>query len=233
MGAAEILPKLIGLLFVLGVLYVIIAGGVSLAYYSRIGQGEKNGFWYQPRQKWVPKSWLTWAGYPAVFSNTAGLNVTSLAVLKKVTGTEKDCMLACDAENPRGSVGCVGFVYEKTASANTCYLATTMDGLIANTATSNVLYFVSGYDSAKQFYKNEGKSMPTAGYSTVSTNSFNSCASNCASNVLCNGFTFTGTSCALYSDMDETKFTAQAGIDSYPKKDHQPLTSMADFKYWS
>ena len=63
-------------------------------------------------------------------------------------------------------------------------------------------------------------------------NSLNTCASNCISNVTCNGFTFTGTSCALYKDMDETKFITQTGADSYPLKSHQELTSASDVMYW-
>jgi hypothetical protein len=231
MSSLEVVGKLLSVGIVLLILYLVIAGGVTLAYYTRTGQGETDGFWYQPRQKWIPKSWLKWAGYPAVFSNTTQINVTNMSVLKTVSGTEKQCMLACEAENDRKSTNCVGFVHEKTASANTCYLATTMDGLLANTVTSNIVYFISGFDTAKQFYLNAGKSMSTAGYSTVSTTSLNACASNCTSNVLCNGFTFTGSSCALYSNMDETKFVAQTGTDSYPKKDHQPLTSV-DVTYW-
>jgi hypothetical protein len=142
-------------------------------------------------------------------------------------------MLACDGENTRTNTKCVGFYY--TTSSNTCSFTTTMDGLMSNTSSTNSVYFVSGLETGvRQFYKNAGKSMPTSnvGYS-VSVSTLNDCASNCVSNVTCNGFTFAGTSCSLYNDMDESKFITQANTDSYPLKEHQAFTSLSDFQYWT
>jgi hypothetical protein len=232
MSSVEMIMKLVTVAVVIVVIYMIIAGGVTLAYFFRTGSGTTGGLWYQDRQKWIPKSWIRWAGYPAVFSNISGQKPSSTSVYKTLTNTPlKKCMLECDGANDRTTTKCGAFMYNPTS--NTCTLYDGLNGLIPDTS-SNVLYFVSGFDATvKQFFKNADKAPPAAGYAIVTNSSLETCAANCASNVLCTGFTFTGTSCGLYSDMDETKFTAQTGVTSYPLKDHTDLTSASDVKYWS
>lgn len=226
------ITKVIGLIVTLGVLYMIVAGGFTLAYYTRTGAGTKNGTWYQDRKKWIPKSWLNWAGYPAVFSNISGVKPTSTSVYKTLTNqTVSQCMLACDGANDRSTTNCGAFTYNPTS--NTCTMYSGVNGLISNT-TSNVLYFISGLDATvKQFFPVANKAPPAAGYAVVANSSIETCAANCVSNATCTGFTFTGTSCGLYSDMDETKFTTQNNVTSYPLKDHAELTSASDVKYWT
>jgi len=227
----ETTMKIGGLLISILMIYLIIAGGVTLAYYYRLGQGEKDGMWYSERQKWIPKKWIAWAGYPSTFSNISGVNVTSKTLLKKVKASSaKTCMLSCDAENSRKTTKCIGFLFDKTQ----CYLASSMNGIIENTSTSNVLYLVDGTasDDVKQFYEYAGKGPGTAGYSVVSSSSLDKCASNCVSNVECNGFTFASGSCGLYSNMNDTTFGTVPGVNSYPLKDHAELTSVSDVIYW-
>jgi len=228
----EIGIKFVGVAMVILFIYLIVAGGVTLAYYARTGSGTTKGLWYQDRQKWIPKSWIRWAGYPAVFSNISDVKPTSTNVLKTVTGASiKKCMLECDGANERTTTNCMGFSYNGTS--NTCTMYGNMNGLIADTS-SNVLYFVSGLDATvKQFFPLTDKAPPTAGYAVIANSSIEACSANCSSNVLCTGFTLAGTSCGLYSDMDETKLTTQTGVTSYPLKEHAQLTSASDVKYWS
>ena len=226
------IAKVIGLIVTFGILYMIVAGGFTLAYYTRTGSGTKNGNWYQDRKKWIPKSWITWAGYPAVFSNISGVKPSSTSVYKTLTNqSTKQCMLACDGANERSTTNCGGFMYNPTS--NTCTLYSGLNGLIPDTS-SNVLYLISGLDAdIKQFFQNDNKAPPAAGYAVVTNSSVETCSANCVSNALCTGFTFSGTSCGLYSDMDETKFTTQTGVTSYPLKSHADLTSASDVKYWT
>lgn len=230
----EIGMKVVGLLIVLLMIYLIVAGGVTLAYFFRTGAGTTGGMWYQDRRKWIPKTWVRWAGYPAVFSNISGVKPTSTSVLKTVTSASlKKCMLECDGANERTTTNCMGFMYGTSGTSNTCTLYGNMNGLITDTS-SNVLYLVSGLDvNVKQYYPTVDKAPTAAGYAIVANSSVDVCSANCSSNVLCTGFTLTGTSCGLYSDMDETKFTATSGVTSYPLKEHAPLTSASDVKYWS
>lgn len=213
-------------------IYLIIAGGVTLAYYLRVGKGEIDGMWYGERQKWIPKKWISWAGYPSTFSNLSQVNVTNKTLLKKVKATSaKTCMLSCDGENERSATKCVGFLFNNTE----CYLASSLDGIITNSASSNVLYLVDGPDtSIRQYYQNTNKAPSTAGYYVQNGLTIDKCASNCLSNVECNGFTFVSSSgsCGLYSGMDETKFVATTGVDSYVLKEHQELNPLNDVIYW-
>lgn len=225
--------KFMGLAVVILFIYLIVAGGVTLAYYFRTGSGTTDGLWYQDRQKWIPKSWIRWAGFPATFSNISGVRSTSNVVLKTMTtgSSLKACMLECDGSNDRETINCLGFMFNPTSNA--CTLYGNMNGLIPDTSSSNVLYIVNGLDAyVKQYFPATNKAPSTSGYAIVTNSSIEACSANCSSNSLCTGFTFTGTSCGLYSDMDDTKFTTQTGVTSYPLKDHAELTSASDVKYW-
>lgn len=226
----ETAMKIGGLLAAILMIYLIIAGGVTLAYYYRVGQGDIDGMWYSERQKWIPKKWVTWAGYPSTFSNIAHVEVTNKTLLKRVKASSaKTCMLSCDGENERTKTKCVGFLFNNSE----CYLASSLNGLIENTATSNVLYLVNGPDAdIRQFYKYTGKGPGNAGYSIQANTLYDKCASNCLSNVECNGFTFASGSCGLYSNMDDTKFSDVSGVTSYFLKDHADLTPLNDVIYW-
>jgi hypothetical protein len=225
----ETVMKLVTVGLTLLMIYLIVAGSVTLAYYTRIGQGTVDGFWYQDRQKWIPKKWINWAGYPGTFSNVANVKVANMTLLKTVkTSSVKTCMLQCDGENSRTETKCVGFMFN-TAQ---CSLASSMTGIYSDASSTGVVYLVNGPDAdVKQFYETAGKAPTTAGYS-VKNRSLEHCYSNCASNVECNGFTFTGTACGLYSNMDDTTFVSTTGVKSYALKDHTELTPANDVKYW-
>lgn len=226
----ETAMKIVGLLVAILMIYLVVAGGVTLAYYYRLGQGEIDGMWYSERQKWIPKKWVAWAGYPSTFSNIAHVEVTSKTLLKKVKASSaKTCMLSCDGENDRKTTKCVGFLFNNSE----CYLASSLNGIMDNPATSNVLYLVNGPDAnVKQYYEYKGKGPGTAGYSVTANSSYEKCASNCLSNVECNGFTFASGSCGLYSNMDDTTFGTVTGVNSYVLKDHTDLTPANDIIYW-
>jgi len=229
----EIALKIGALVATLMLIYLAVAGGFTLAYYYRVGQGSIEGTWYQERQKWIPKKWVNWAGYPSTFSNTSTtVDVSSKTLLKKVKSSSvKTCMLQCDGENQRDDNNCVGFLFDKKE----CYLASSLDGIVSNASSTNILYLINGLDTGvREFYKNDNKAPPvTVVPYTVKTNStLSSCMSNCVSNVECNGFTLTGTSCGLYSNMDDSTFITTTGVTAYPLKDHSELTPANDIKYW-
>ena len=67
----QIFFKLFGLFVTLFMIYLLVAGSVTLALYTRIGQGDPKGFWYTDREKlnkYIFKSWIAWAGSPSTFS---------------------------------------------------------------------------------------------------------------------------------------------------------------------
>jgi len=238
-SGTEIAMRIGGLLAVLFMVYLIIAGSMILALRYRTGSGTKGGFWYTDRtklKKYIFKSWVDWAGYPAKFSNLASNTAVSMSVFKTLTvKSPEPCMLECDGQNETGKTAkCIGFMYEKKETSNVCHLSTMLSGFMPS--TSNTLYLIDGLDTGKQYMPYTGKLIPTtpAPIPVINTpyrsTSTNECASNCLSNVECNGFSFdTGPAspapnCLLLTNMDPTKFTTGTSSGTiYHLTEHAPL----------
>ena len=231
--------KLVGALVTILVLYLLFAGSFTLVFRTRIGAGSKDGFWYTDRKKytWVPKKWIEWAGEPAKFSNISGVypgSYSSLKTMKSTKVDQRDCMLACDGENSASEIKCEGFTYDPTS--NICNLVYGMDALLP-AASSNVIFFVEGYDTARQYALNAGKIPTTPVYigAEYRAADVKSCAANCFSNTMCTGFTFipaaTATNCRLVQTMDSTTMTSTSGTDTYVFQAHG-ATTPSSITYW-
>lgn len=241
MVSGETIMKLLGGLFTLFAIYLIVTGSIILALRFRSGAGTVGGFWYTDRvklNKYIFKTWVKWAGSPATFSNLSSNTVVNFNLYKKIekVTSPAPCMLACDGANEGGKVPkCIGFRYEKAASANNCYLATTMDGIYGSD-TSNSLYFVDGYDTAKQFiaYPNKVKPSPVGDLiiNTPYKDTSIGCMSNCMSNVQCTGMTFSLTNdCSLFTKMDPATLVASTDAGSSVYGSHVDFTA-SSIKYY-
>jgi hypothetical protein len=107
--------------------------------------------------------------------------------------------------------------------------------------SSNTLYLIDGLDTGKQFIPYGSKVMlnPTYVIQTPYTaTSEKQCASNCMSNVECNGFTWKmntvapATNCALLTNSDSTKYIAGTSSDvTYEYTTHAETTPYTS-SYW-
>jgi hypothetical protein len=245
-----LLLKLGGGLLVLFIIYLLVAGAITLVLYTRIGQGTKGGFWYTDRdklKKYIFKSWIDWAGRPSTFSYLNKATPFYSTPFKTLTGTNvlRDCMLQCESVNDRGKTAkCVGFEYTQGATSNTCVLMSTMDGLSVGDS-GNTVYFVDGLDTAREYQAYISKTQAGVtlfdGNPYVSTKNGNDCFSNCASMSDCQGLILkdTGsgaqktTTCALVKDkLDPTKFTADTSSTILYLRTHDALSS-SSLQYWT
>ena len=215
--------------------YLVVAGSVTLALYTRIGQGDTKGFWYTDRdklKKYIFKSWIDWAGKPSTFSTMSNSFPVSYTTYKTLTGNNivSNCMLQCEAANDRGKTPkCVGFIYTPGTS-NTCNLVSTMDGLIVNDS-SDTIYFIDGFDTARQYKPYTSNIQADATFITGSPyqSSEQECLSNCLSQIDCTGVQFSSgsgastKSCGLVTNTDPTKFTSDNTKDMVYLTTHDPL----------
>lgn len=249
--SVDVLIKLGGVILVLFIIYLLVAGSITLVLYTRIGQGTKGGFWYTDRdklKKYIFKSWIDWAGRPSTFSYLDKATAIYSTPFKTMTGNNivSECMFQCEAVNERGKTPkCVGFDYSRGATSNTCTLMRTMDGLfVGDSFASNTVYFVDGLDTARQYqaYTSNTQAGVTLfdGNPYVSTQLGLDCFSNCASMSDCQGFisTDTGTgaqktiTCALVKDgLDPKKFTLDTHSTILYLRPHDTLSSSSN-QYW-
>jgi hypothetical protein len=232
-GTLEVAFKLIGLLMTLFIVYLVVAGSVTLALYTRVGQGDTKGFWYTDRdklKKYIFKSWIDWAGSPSTFSSMSNSYPVSYTTYKTLTGNNivSNCMLQCEAANDRGKTPkCVGFIYTPGTS-NTCNLVSTMDGIMVKDS-STTLYFIDGLDTARQykFYTSNTQADATFIAGTPYTTNEIECFSNCLTQTDCTGIQFSGTvssqTCGLVKNMDPTKFTSDNTKGMAYLTTHDPL----------
>lgn len=226
----QIFFKLFGLFVTLFMIYLLVAGSVTLALYTRIGQGDPKGFWYTDREKlnkYIFKSWIDWAGSPSTFSMKESSAPVSYTTYKTLTGNNivSNCMLQCEAANSRGKTPkCVGFIYT-TGTSNTCNLVSTMDGLVPSFGTT---YFIDGLDTAREYKTYTSNTQADATFiDTTLTGSELDYLSNCLSLSDCTGVKVTGTGSTktygLVKNMDPTKFTADTNSQMAHLTAHGPL----------
>jgi hypothetical protein len=222
----QIAFKLFGLLFTLFMIYVLVAGSITLVLYTRIGQGDPKGFWYTDRdklKKYIFKSWIDWAGYPSTFSFKEQSTVISSTAYKSLSNVAvTDCMLKCESANERAKTPkCVGFSYSNTS--NTCSLLSTMDGILP---ASNTLYFIDGFDTAREYISYEKKTQTDAIFIEGSPyqSRDSECASNCVAQNDCTGIQISASGvCGLVKNMDPAKFTSDTSKNMAYLGPHSPL----------
>lgn len=229
----QIFMKLFGIFVTFFLIYIVIAGAITLALYTRVGQGDPKGFWYTDRdklKKYIFKSWIDWAGMPSTFSYLTQHTPLSYSLYKKLTTDIPDCMLQCEAANDRGKKAkCVGFVYE----SNTCHLASTMDGLVSS--TSNTVYFIDGLDTARSYILYTSNTQADATFiagSPYTKQNDTECLSNCASQSECTGVIFSEQTCGLSNNLVSTKFTSTTGKTIQYLTTHKPLLT-SNLSYYS
>jgi hypothetical protein len=233
--AGDTIDKVIKIAMTLGLLflvYLVIAGIITLVLWGRVGQGDPKGFWYTDRdklKKYIFKSWINWAGSPSTFSylSTPAFAVSSTVYKTFSNASVRNCMLQCESANSRGKTAkCVGFDFLERAS-NTCTLYSSMDGIVA-TPVGNTLYFIDGLDTAREYVPYGDKTMPTLESSNIiGTSTDLGCFSNCSSNASCTGLLYSNTStCVLFSTpFDSTKLIAEANTTTYTITTHSALTT--------
>lgn len=249
--SVDILIKLGGFLVVCFIIYLLVAGSITLVLYTRLGQDSKGGYWYTDRdklKKYIFKSWIDWAGRPSTFSYSPSTDVLYAETYKVLSGNNiSECMFQCASVNDRGKTPkCVGFIHQKGATSNTCILTSAMDGIWKNDPTSNTIYFIDGLDTAREYkyYANKTTSSVTlldgspydAGGNGVQY--ARNCASNCAATSDCQGLiirndgTTANMSCAnLKQGLDPTKFTTDNNSKIALFEPHGPLSSSST-QYW-
>jgi hypothetical protein len=139
-------------------LYFLVCLGTTM--YARFvsDRGSSSSMWYK-FPKWVQptKFWKDTFGItPGTYSytaNTIALSSATTDTMANVSSVD-DCMLACEgADND-----CIGFRYDP--SSNTCYLASTLDGIMP-VLNSNIMYYVNGGEPSKEYFVTAGKGPAT------------------------------------------------------------------------
>lgn len=153
--AASLAMGAISGLLILGLLvglYMLVSFIVA-AYIKNVADRTKSSSWWYKFPKWlVPNNALhDWVGYPSSYSTLAGYEPSSyLLVAQDNTQSNAaitDCMLQCGDEK------CAGIIF---TSANTCYLVSSLDGLVP-TATGNTFYVKSDNPPTKEYVAYPGK----------------------------------------------------------------------------
>jgi hypothetical protein len=231
-GASKVMQLLFGIgitILICAVIYLCIAGGLTISYWGQFGRGNKDGWWYRDRETWIPKTWLDWAGYPGTFTKISSMSAPQMALksVKTDVTSINQCMLKCAGMIKKlDAPECVGFVYD--SAAKKCFFAETIDLVMPG---SNTIYLYqntnAGYTpSVKTFQAYTSNALPLTG-TDAPKNVGNSpytegggwygCGANCYSNSECTGYTFVPSTnnCRLVRNMDATKLVATPGSNSY------------------
>jgi hypothetical protein len=98
-----------------------------------------------------------------------------------------------------------------------------MDGIVPST---NTLYFIDGFDTAREYTYHENKTQLDATFITGSpyqSRDFE-CASNCVAQIDCTGIQISASGvCGLVTNMDPTKFTSDTSKNIAYLGPHGPL----------
>ena len=146
-----------GIVFAVFIYFLVCLGTTMYARFVS-DRGSSSSMWYK-FPKWVqPASFWkdTFDITPGTYSytpNTIALSAATTETMSNVSSVD-DCMLACEGADD----DCIGFRYDPTS--NTCYLASTLDGIMPVT-NSNVMYYVDGGEPSKQYFVTAGKGPAT------------------------------------------------------------------------
>jgi hypothetical protein len=226
----DLVMKLAGGIFAIVLLavfvYLLVAGGYTLRYYTHSGAGTTKGFWYSDRPDWIPQSWLDWAGNPGSFTKITSSGAQGSTILETITGVTdaKKCMLKCDKLNSDvTSPDCAGFVHD--IAAKKCHFLSSIDLI---TPGSNTIYLYqnsgAGYSSSTRAFKKytsnvmpSAISIPLTINNYVENNGATGCGANCYSTPECNGYEFQPSTkmCRLLTAVDTTSFIYMSGTNTY------------------
>ena len=142
-----------GIVFAVFIYFLVCLGTTMYARFVS-DRGSSSSMWYK-FPKWVQTASIwkdTFDITPGTYSytpNTIALSAAAIETISNVSSVD-DCMLACEGADD----DCIGFRYDPTS--NTCYLASTLDGIMPVT-NSNVMYYVDGGEPSKQYFVTAGK----------------------------------------------------------------------------
>jgi hypothetical protein len=188
------------------------------------------------------ENWPSWFKnlvhvYPTEYSKSATSNIIpdSTPNATFTAKTPKDCVTkktkGCKDDN-----GCSGFVWNETS--NTCVILGTTDKIISDpTVTGNTLYTVVGSEPTQYYavYTSNVADTTTRASNILSyiATSYLDCASNCASNTTCTGFTWnpSTSTCAQSNYIRASNLMSSAGFTSYILADASNLmgSDLKDF----
>jgi hypothetical protein len=156
-------------------------------------------------------SWPEWYRnivhvYPQEYAKTPTSNVivsgtaTDLFTAKKPADCANDKKKGCSKDED-----CVGFVFNKPSSSldpSTCTTYSSIDTVITDPRVSgNTAYFVDGTEPGTYYAtfpsNTASTSVPTSKFPSYIATDYFECASKCASDILCTGFTFKSDSTCL------------------------------------
>jgi hypothetical protein len=198
MGPAEMAITVVKL-----VLVAIIAGLIGWTIYFLSNRTDST--------KAPSDSWPEWYRnlvhvYPTEYSKTPTSNVivtgtpTAKFSAKKAGECATDAKKGCSKDED-----CVGFVFNKPSSnldPSTCTTYSAVQNLIVDPRESgNTAYFVDGSEPGRYYATYTSNTVssttPASKFLSYIAASYFDCASNCASNTLCTGFTFKSDSTCL------------------------------------
>jgi hypothetical protein len=136
-------------------IYFIVCLGTTLYIRFVSDRGSSSSMWYK-FPKWVqPASFWkdTFGISPGEYQYSTGTSALSTAAISDGTlsnvSSVNECMLECEAADD-----CAGFMFNSTS--NTCYLSSTIDGIMPSDS-SNVMYYADGGEPSKQYFVTAGK----------------------------------------------------------------------------
>jgi len=143
-----------GIIFAV-LIYFIVCLGTTLYVRFVSDRGSSSSMWYT-FPKWVqPASFWkdTFGISPGEYQYSPGTSALSIALIKDGTlsnvSSVNECMLECEASDD-----CAGFRFNSTS--NTCYLSSTIDGIMPSDS-SNVMYYADGGEPSKEYFVTAGK----------------------------------------------------------------------------
>ena len=191
------------MLYILGVIVY------SLYLFFNADMGRPSG-WYWP--DFINE----WIGMPKTFSVAYSNIATGTDVIDIVANVSvNDCMSNCNQ-----TTDCIGFVYNSTS--NTCNTFSIISSVFPYGMDSSNVYIVDG-NAPRGFLVQNSKgqvlSSNIASYTPTTPSPSLECATMCASNVTCTGFTMSGTSGSVCSQQTDPTFgtalIATTGTNSY------------------
>jgi len=146
-----------GILFAVFIYFIVCLGTTMYARFIA-DKGNSSSMWYK-FPKWVQPAnfWKDTFGIkPGTYSYTTSTIALSAAGTETVSNVSSvnECMLECEGAEEE----CVGFRYDPTS--NTCYLVSTLDGIMP-VLNSNVMYYGTGGEPSKEYFVTPGKGLAT------------------------------------------------------------------------
>lgn len=207
-----------GILAFLIVGFVFYAIGASIYYWMN-----KDDNSIEPPE-WWPEFWRNIIhNYPPTYKMVS--NVIAMGTVSNTYSTNVKSPSDCSGLDKYGcnnADGCIGFMYETSASGNTCVQYSAISTpILDKRVTGNTLYIVEGNEPAKvysTYVSNVADSTTTATLiPSYIASSYFDCASNCTSNSSCLGFEykFADNTCIQHTAINASKLSFDTNYTSY------------------